>query len=144
MHGLREMKHLLVTPLAAMMVLFSMSAGPVNAGLVSTEQLLDEADQDHMMAEVNARDRVQRFFERQDVRDELQKLGVDPEEALARAMALSDAEIKQISGKLDQLPAGGSVVGPIVGAAVFIFVVLLVTDFLCFTKVFPFTKCIAK
>lgn len=144
MHGLREMKHLLVTPLAAMMVLCSMSAGPVNAGLVSTEQLLDQADRDHMTAEVNARGRVQRFFERQDVRDELQKLGVDPEEALARAMALSDAEIKQISGKLDQLPAGGSVIGPIVGAAVFVFVVLLITDLLCFTKVFPFTKCIAK
>lgn len=127
-----------------MMVLFSMSAGPVNAGLVSTEQLLDQADRDHMAAEVNARDRVQRFFERQDVRDELQKLGVDPEEALARAMALSDAEIKQISGKLDQLPAGGSVIGPIVGAAVFVFVVLLITDLLCFTKVFPFTKCVAK
>jgi hypothetical protein len=38
------------------------------------------------------------------------------------------------------LPAGGSAVGAIVGAAVLIFVILLITDILGFTNVFSFVN----
>jgi hypothetical protein len=49
---------------------------------------------------------------------------------------LTDEEIQRVSGKLDQLPAGGDVLGVIV----FIFVLLLITDILGLTKIFPFTR----
>lgn len=74
----------------------------------------------------------------------MRSLGVDPKEALSRTEVLSDSEISEIVGKLDELPAGGSAVGAIIGAVVFVFVVLLITDLLCWTKVYPFTKCVAK
>jgi len=41
-----------------------------------------------------------------------------------------------LADKLDSLPAGGDVIG----ALVLVFVILLVTDILGYTKVFPFTR----
>jgi hypothetical protein len=52
--------------------------------------------------------------------------------------ALTDAESAQVAAQIDQAPAGGDVLGVIVT----IFVVLLITDILGFTKVFPFTRAI--
>ncbi|MBU4177473.1 MAG: PA2779 family protein, partial [Proteobacteria bacterium] len=54
--------------------------------------------------------------------------------------SLSDAELAKISQAMEQMPAGGDAVGAIVGAAVFIFVVLLITDLLGLTHVFSFVN----
>ena len=54
-----------------------------------------------------------------------------------RVAAMSDDEITQLSGKIDKLPAAGS---DVLGAVLFVFIVLLVTDILGLTKVFPFTR----
>ena len=43
----------------------------------------------------------------------------------------------QLAARIDQLPAGGE---GIIGALLIVFIVLLITDILGFTKVFPFTK----
>jgi hypothetical protein len=48
--------------------------------------------------------------------------------------------VREIAGQLDQLPAGQSAVGAVVGAIVIIFLVLLVTDLLGLTNVFPFVR----
>jgi hypothetical protein len=52
--------------------------------------------------------------------------------------ALTDEEVQKVAGKLDKMPAGGDVIGILFT----IFVILLVTDILGFTKVFPFTRSI--
>ena len=57
-----------------------------------------------------------------------------------RVAGLSDAEVRQIAGHLDQLPAGQSALGIVIGAALFIFIVLLITDLLGLTNVFPFVR----
>lgn len=85
------------------------------------------------------RERVQSLLARSEVRAELRRNGVDPDEAAARTAALSDEEIDKLAGRIDSLPAGGDF-GGIVGAAVFVFLVLLITDVLGFTKVFSFTR----
>lgn len=72
----------------------------------------------------------------EDVRAQLVALGVDPEQAAARVAALSDEELQLLAAQMDEMPAGGSVLG----VAVFIFLVLLATDILGFTDVFPFVK----
>jgi len=53
-----------------------------------------------------------------------------------RVAAMTDEEAAQLAAQLDSLPAGGS----IVGAIVLVFLVLLITDILGFTKIFPFTR----
>ena len=69
----------------------------------------------------------------------MQQYGVGVDVAKARVNALTNDEAKSLAGKLDSLPAGG-VVGEILGAALIVFIVLLITDILGFTKVFPFTR----
>jgi hypothetical protein len=48
--------------------------------------------------------------------------------------------VREIAGRLDQLPAGQSAVGAVVGAILIIFLVLLITDLLGLTNVFPFVR----
>jgi hypothetical protein len=64
---------------------------------------------------------------------------VAQQDAKARVATLSDAEVQMMSGKIDQLPAGGeAVAGVLIGAVVFIFVLLLLTDILGVTDVYSF------
>jgi hypothetical protein len=62
---------------------------------------------------------------------------VSPEAALARVDALSDEEVAALAGRLDQLPAGGA---DVLIVALIVFLVLLLTDILGYTKIFPFTR----
>lgn len=104
------------------------------AAMISSEQVIAS------QAAQLERERVRAVFDRQDVRGQLQALGVDADAARARVDALTDDEVATINGKIDSLPAGGE----IVGAVVFVFLVLLITDILGFTKVFPFTKSVNR
>lgn len=76
---------------------------------------------------------------RADVAQALMQKGVDMDAARARVASLSDAEVTQLADQLDKAPAGAS---DILGTIVFIFVLLLITDILGFTKIFPFTRSI--
>ena len=103
---------------------------PAQAAMVGTGEVIAQQQ--------GALDRGQLLeaLAREDVRAQLQALGVNPAEARARIAALSDAELQSLAGKLHELPAGGDVLG----LAVFLFLVLLVTDILGFTDIFPFVK----
>jgi hypothetical protein len=87
------------------------------------------------------RAKISAFMDRGDVVAQLQKQGVTANEAKARVYALTDDEAHNIAGKLDQLPAGGD---GVLGVLLTIFIVLLITDILGFTKVFPFTHAISR
>jgi hypothetical protein len=100
------------------------------AGIVSTGESLST------QASVANRDRVNTFLTRADVRQALEKQGVDADAAVQRVAAMSDSEVAQVAGRIDQAPAGGDVLGLVFT----VFVVLLVTDILGLTKVFPFTR----
>ncbi len=104
------------------------------AAMISSEQVIasQSAQQD--------RERLRALFERADVREQLLARGVDVNDAKARVDALTDSEVTGIAGKLDSLPAGGD----IIDALLFVFLVLLVTDILGYTKVFPFTRSIQQ
>lgn len=118
----RFIASLLVTCLLGLSLPFQ-----AQAAIVTTDQLTAGVE----------RARVQTLLERSDVRAKLESLGVQPADVKARVEALSDQEVAQLAGQIDSLPAGGD---GLVGALVFIFVVLLVTDLLGLTRVFPFTS----
>jgi hypothetical protein len=61
---------------------------------------------------------------RHDVQQAMIQLGVDPVEADLRVAALSGPELAQLQGQLEQLPAGGSLLG-LIGA---VFVILLILE----------------
>ena len=102
------------------------------AGLVGTDKVAVSAQSQ------SERERIRTFLDREDVRNELQAQGVDVNTAKVRVDALTDEEVQKVAGKLDKMPAGGDVLGILFT----IFVILLVTDILGFTKVFPFTRSI--
>jgi hypothetical protein len=134
MQGLRQLRRGVALVLAVVIFVISMPLGMAQAALVSTEQVLAAGNG------ATDRARVLAFLERAEIREQITALGVDPAEAAARVAALSDAQVREIAGQLDQLPAGQGAVGVVVGAILIIFLVLLVTDLLGLTNVFPFVK----
>ncbi len=97
--------------------------------LISTE---------HAAAAQPGRTLLEHTLARAEVVAALQARGVDVVAARDRVASLTDAEAAQVAMQIDQAPAGGDAVGVIVT----IFVVLLITDILGWTKVFPFTRAI--
>jgi uncharacterized protein DUF6627 len=93
-----------------------------------------------MIATPTEHEGLLRILERADVQQQLQAHGVTLEQAKARVAALSDAEAAQLAAQIDSLPAGGDGVGALISALLIVFLVLLLTDILGLTKVFPFTK----
>ena len=108
------------------------------AALIGTEQVAQA--QGVVALDVQAaaeRAAVQALLDRPDVAAGLAERGVSVDAARERVAALSDAEVAQLKHTLDTAPAGA---GDILGTIVFIFVLLLVTDILGLTKIFPFTR----
>jgi hypothetical protein len=134
MDGLRQPRRGVALVVALAVLVTTLPLGTVQAALVSTEQLLAAGDG------AAERARVLAFVERADVREQMVALGVDPDEAAARVQALSDAQVREVAGQLDRLPAGQSAIGIIVGAILLVFLVLLLTDLLGLTNVFPFVN----
>jgi hypothetical protein len=67
------------------------------AGMIPTEpQAADDRAQ------------VKDMLARPEVAREMQKMGIAPEKAAARVDAMTDAEVRQLAGRLDALPAGGT------------------------------------
>jgi hypothetical protein len=134
MDGIRLLRRGVALLLAVVMLVVSLPLGAARAALVTTDQVLGES------AGATDRERVLAFLGRAEVREQIVALGIDPAEAMARVAALSDAQVREIAGQLDQLPAGQSAIGVVVGAILIIFLVLLVTDLLGLTDVFPFVN----
>ena len=113
-------------------LVFNLSAliAPAHAALIGTEAIA--AAEQRKATEL----KVQQVLARDDIARQLNRMGVNADEARQRFAALSDQELASLSDKLDRLPAGGDFFGT-VGV---IFVILLITDILGFTKIFPFTR----
>jgi len=90
----------LIGLLATSLVLSTM---PARAEMVGTATLLAPA------ADAQ-RDRVETFMARDDVRNQLEALGVDPADAARRVSGLTDAELRALSERIDALPAGAGAV----------------------------------
>jgi hypothetical protein len=104
------------------------------AQIASTGALLESS------ASVSSKDKLLQITSREDVSKKFEEMGVDPKIIEARIASMSDAEALEISHQIDALPAGADAGMSIIGAIVFIFVLLLITDLLGWTKVFNFTK----
>lgn len=124
-------KRILATYAIASMTLLGIPA-PAVAGLIATEQVAAAAR--GAQAE---RSRVEAALARQDVQQGLVRHGVSPQDVKARVDALTDDEARLVANQIDRLPAGGD---SVLGVLLVIFLVLLFTDIMGWTKVFPFTK----
>lgn len=116
----------ILTPFLIAALSLTLVANTATAGVIGTQQA--------MGAELRAakETQVRSSLARDDVRQAMQSLGVDPLEADARIASLSDAELLQLEGQLDRLPAGGDALA-VIGV---VFLVLLILELVGVTNVF--------
>ncbi len=113
------------------LLVLSLPLPAAHASMIGTEEVINAVQVQH------ERERLHNVFNRDDVKAQLLARGVDPAQVQARVDSLTDQEVQSLSGKIDQLPVGGD---SFIGALVFVFIVLLITDILGFTNIFPFVK----
>lgn len=104
-----------------------------NAAMIGTESAVDQT------VVAQNREKVESFMSRTDVRDQFQKMGLSADDAKSRVASMTDQEINKIAGRIDEMPAGGSTIGTILIVGLVVFIVLLITDLLGWTKIFPWT-----
>jgi hypothetical protein len=93
---------------------------PALAALIGTDAVADFPN-----ARVD-RDQVLQLLAREDVRAALLAQGLDPAEAQARVASLSEAEIREIAGRLETLPAGGDGFGTAIAVLLIILIVVVI------------------
>lgn len=126
---IRSIHRFIATLLIPVMALGSLPLTS-HAGIVTTEEAL-------VTPAGNAdREKVSRFLARDEVRQALTAQGVDADQAIARVQAMSDAEVAGLAHRVDNAPAGAGIVGTLFA----VFLILLVTDILGLTAVYPFTR----
>jgi hypothetical protein len=89
------------------------------AELVGTLQAVEASTRAQDLATVSA------TLARQEVRAQFAALGVDPAQVDARVAALTDAELRQLSTQMADLPAGADSVLAVIGV---VFLVLLILE----------------
>ena len=87
--------------------------------MIGTQAYLSGVDRAGQIAQ------IQSALSRQDVRNELVRLGVDPAAASERVASLSDQELAQVSGKLDAAAGRRRRLLAVIGI---VFVVLLILE----------------
>jgi hypothetical protein len=120
--------------LAILMITICTPYQVVFAKLISTEAVIEAGRANEARMYVNT------VLAREDVTAALVSQGIDISEAKARINSLTESEIVGLADQIKNAPAGGSAVVAIVGAAVLVFIVLLITDILGLTDIFPFVK----
>jgi hypothetical protein len=91
-----------------------------HAGVIGAEQYLSSMDRRAIVDSVTA------TLAREDVRSALKHHGVDPAMAEERVAALNDEELMLLHDQLEELPAGGSLLGALGIAAIVILILELV------------------
>jgi uncharacterized membrane protein YtjA (UPF0391 family) len=115
------MKHRMMRTFVALLAVSLGMSGMIStasATVVGTRTVMLQAERADSLARVHA------ALDREAVQQQLVSYGVDVEAAKARIASLSDAELRQLDGRLATLPAGAGIV-EIVGV---VFVVLLILE----------------
>ncbi len=109
--------------------LLASSFSPALAAMVSTSQALAVEQGRLDRARLNA------LLERQDLQRQLAAMGVDVQLAKTRVASLTDVEVAELNRRVEALPAGGDTV---LGVLVLLLLILVITDVLGVTDVYPF------
>lgn len=124
-----------LVPVLSILALVSMNIAPLQAAMVDNDQLISQSQMQMSKQEILTQ------LDRQHVQDKLLAMGVNIDDAKQRIDQMTQQELAQVAQDIENMPAGsGGVVGPIVGALLVVFIVLVVTDMLGATDVFGFVN----
>ncbi|MFV2055028.1 MAG: PA2779 family protein [Thiohalomonadales bacterium] len=100
------------------------------SGFISTQELMQQG------VESTEKLRLRQLLDREDVRLALMDMGVSAQHAQQRINLLTEQEAAKLAADIEQLPAGGGVLEILV----LVFLVLLFTDIMGYTDIFPFVN----
>lgn len=122
--------HLLRRPIAIFLsiLLALMPLLPAQAAMIGNQQIINQNQSQQ------TRDSLQQLLEQQTARQQLQTWGVSPDQIRTRIDSLTDAELARINQQVNDLDAGGSVLGVLL----VVFIVFVITDVIGATDIFPF------
>jgi len=109
-------------------LLLTMTSLPATAGMIDNDQVLGQATLEAERAELVS------LLDREEVREQLAAMGVDPSAAQERVSRMTDTEVARLKDRLGELPAGQD----ILGVALIVFIVFVITDAIGATDIFPF------
>lgn len=110
---------------ALITMVFFLTPFAAQAGMVSTQELVDPASQ---------------WMSNPLLVDKMLEMGVEPQEVQARIDAMTPGERAQLNASLEDMPAGQD----ILGLAFLVFLVFVITDVIGATDVFPFINSVNK
>jgi hypothetical protein len=108
-----------------------MATQSAHAALITTEQVAAH----HMRTQDSTHQKILTLLQRADVAQALADRGVSPAQARARVMRLTDAEAQTLAADIDRAPAGA---GGLIGTVILVTVLLMFTDIMGYTHLFPF------
>lgn len=112
------------------LVLASLFVGlPAQAGMLGTAEMLDMNSPSSEIA-------TQRGW----IQQQLEANGVGTADAVLRVASLSDQQVEQVHQRFEEMPAGAGALG----AVVFVALVLMITDLVGYTDVYPFIRPASK
>lgn len=120
--------------MASLMFLIAVPYQSIFAAMITTDVAVESERAE------KSREYLKQLIARENIEKYLIAQGIDPVEVKSRIDSLTDAEAIALADQIEEIPAGGSALGIIVGAALIVFLVLLVTDILGYTDIFPFVE----
>ena len=123
MNLLRRSTAIFLSILLALMPLL-----PAEAAMIGNQQIISQNQSQQ------TRDSLQQLFEQQAAQQQLQAWGVNPDQVKSRIDSLTDVELARINQQVNDLHAGGDVLGILL----VIFLVFVITDIIGATDIFPF------
>lgn len=124
MHYFRSNKSFIAW--VSVLLMFFTQIAPLQAAMVGNDTLMTEITRAELIASLD----------KTEVQNLLVSRGVDPHAAKLRIQQMNDDEFVRLQQDFQQLPAGAGALG----TAAFIFVVLIITDMIGATDIFPFVK----
>ena len=112
------------------MSVFFTILSPAHAAMVCTSEIINQSKVN------NAREKVNLFLSRADVRQQIIAMGVEPDLAKTRVASMTDQEIAQIADRIDQLPAGSGAFETILIVVGIVALAFFITDLIGWTDIY--------
>jgi hypothetical protein len=101
---------------------------PAQAAIIGNDHIVNQSLSNQ------TRDGLHQLVEQETVQQQLQEWGVNPDQIKSRIARLTDAELARINQQVNDLHAGGDVLGILL----VLFLVFVITDIFGATDIFPF------
>ena len=117
-----------ILTLVLSLLLISAPLGQANAAIFDNSQVINQLQQ------TIEKDDLLQAINRVDVQQQLLSMGVTADDLENRINQMTAEEVAQLNQQINELPAGGDILGIIV----LIFIVFVITDVIGATDIFPF------